>query len=182
MARMGMAKTSLRVFICLILATIFDFCAHGPQGVFPNFDGRILVLCFLAGVLLYTARRWIPWKRSLFAGAFCLTYCLLYRPALAYFCPLPLAYVTVYLGLTRPRKLPVLKGDYSYGIYLYSWPIQMTLAYTLEDSNSWALNAALALPITLALAMVSWHCVERPFLRLKRFIVKKPLHSAVLEI
>ena len=54
-------------------------------------------------------------------------------------------------------------GDYSYGIYIYAFPLQ-GLAIWLWGPMGPALNIALALPMTLICAVASWHWVERPAL------------------
>jgi peptidoglycan/LPS O-acetylase OafA/YrhL len=57
-------------------------------------------------------------------------------------------------------------GDYSYGVYVYAFPLQQTLVERLPSLQPLALFA-LALPCTLAVAMLSWHALERPALALK---------------
>jgi len=59
-------------------------------------------------------------------------------------------------------------GDFSYGLYLYSFPIQQLLVqqcHTLKAPFSLFL---LALPLTIGIAVCSWYFVEKPFLRRKR--------------
>lgn len=58
-------------------------------------------------------------------------------------------------------------GDYSYGLYVYAFPIQQMLIYRWPQGSSAALFWA-AFPLTLALAVLSWHLVEVRMLRLKR--------------
>jgi peptidoglycan/LPS O-acetylase OafA/YrhL len=57
-------------------------------------------------------------------------------------------------------------GDYSYGLYVYSFPIQQTIVYVMPESSPMLLFA-LAMLITLAIAALSWHIVEKPMLGLK---------------
>lgn len=64
-------------------------------------------------------------------------------------------------GIRRYNRL----GDYSYGTYIYAFPMQQLMALvgmTLPFSNM-----AAALPLTLVCAILSWHLIERPALRLK---------------
>jgi peptidoglycan/LPS O-acetylase OafA/YrhL len=58
-------------------------------------------------------------------------------------------------------------GDFSYGIYIYGFFVQQTIAHYLKTDGRPLLNFSLALPVTLLLAASSWHIVEKPFLRLK---------------
>lgn len=54
-------------------------------------------------------------------------------------------------------------GDYSYGIYIYAFPVQVT-AHQLWPELSVTGMYVVAMPITLALAVVSWTFVESPAL------------------
>lgn len=58
-------------------------------------------------------------------------------------------------------------GDLSYGIYIYAFPVQQTLIWTLRDRMPWSALLLLTLATTLALAFASWHLVEKRALRLK---------------
>src|SRR5205823_1760511 len=57
-------------------------------------------------------------------------------------------------------------GDYSYGLYVYSFPIQQTIVYVMPEVSP-LLLFALAMLLTLAVAALSWHMVEKPLLGLK---------------
>jgi peptidoglycan/LPS O-acetylase OafA/YrhL len=58
-------------------------------------------------------------------------------------------------------------GDYSYGVYIYAFPCQQ-LAQHLFGPMTPLTNIALAAPVTLLCAILSWHFVEGPALRLAR--------------
>lgn len=81
------------------------------------------------------------------------------------------AVCTIYLGKYAPPRL-VLREDYSYGVYLFAWPIQQVVVATALPIG-WALNpyslAAAAILLTFCVAAVSWHVIEKPALRLKRW-------------
>ncbi len=84
---------------------------------------------------------------------------------------LPAAYVTIYLGLLNPYKISLLsKGDYSYGLYLYGFPIQQALASMGPEVHHWWLNPLLAWPCALAVAIVSWKFIESPALSLRKHL------------
>ena len=57
-------------------------------------------------------------------------------------------------------------GDYSYGVYVYSFPIQQTLVQRIPGIDPMPLFG-LGLALSLAVAAVSWHYLERPALGLK---------------
>lgn len=50
-------------------------------------------------------------------------------------------------------------GDYSYGFYIFAYPVQQTLIHFYPGMRPYE-NMFTAMPITLLLAMVSWHLVE----------------------
>jgi len=56
-------------------------------------------------------------------------------------------------------------GDYSYGTYIYAFPVQQLVAnWGITDPLT---NIAIALPVTLVCAVLSWHFVELVALNLK---------------
>lgn len=57
-------------------------------------------------------------------------------------------------------------GDYSYGLYLWGFPMQQVVAHHLPTIAPLA-NAALSLPLAALLAIASWHGIEKPALTLK---------------
>jgi peptidoglycan/LPS O-acetylase OafA/YrhL len=58
-------------------------------------------------------------------------------------------------------------GDFSYGLYIYGFPVQQAVAHVLGAGHGWATNLALSLPIATALAIASWHGIEKRALRRK---------------
>jgi len=56
------------------------------------------------------------------------------------------------------------RGDLSYGLYLYAFPIQQWLVHQYGDSLTPITLFLAAFPITILLAAISWRFIERPFL------------------
>jgi peptidoglycan/LPS O-acetylase OafA/YrhL len=132
--------------------------------------GDGVVMCFLFGVLAYNFRDVIPSSRIIALLAFLAAAWLFLLPDGWFLAPLPVAYVVVFLGLTNPRRIAILEsGDYSYGIYLYAFPIQQAVIATgLLPRNGWVQLAA-SIPLILLLAVCSWHLWEKHWLKLRRF-------------
>lgn len=63
-------------------------------------------------------------------------------------------------------------GDYSYGLYIYAFPIQGLVAWAFGSVGP-GLHILLATPPVLLLSVASWHLVEDPALRL----LKRPQHA-----
>jgi peptidoglycan/LPS O-acetylase OafA/YrhL len=70
-----------------------------------------------------------------------------------------LAYAALALALRAPELR--LGGDYSFGLYIYGWPVAQTLVQAFPGIAPGALALA-SLAATLPLAVASWHLVERP--------------------
>jgi peptidoglycan/LPS O-acetylase OafA/YrhL len=89
-----------------------------------------------------------------------------------------LVYVALYSNSSWVRaaltnRFLVYTGTISYGLYLLH-KIPFNLGETLRLNE----HPALALPVLLVacygIAALSWGCLEKPFLRLKRFFETKP--------
>lgn len=133
---------------------------------------RLLVMSFVYGMVIHAYRAWLPFHNALTLLALLISYYLLSSHDMSYFAPLVIAYATVGIGLLNPpRSKLLLSGDYSYGIYLYGWPIEQTYVYLFPESmRIWYLNMLFSLPITILLAVFSWHCIEKHVLKLKRYL------------
>jgi peptidoglycan/LPS O-acetylase OafA/YrhL len=68
-------------------------------------------------------------------------------------------------GSVAARALARL-GDYSYGVYIYAFPVQQSTLYLLPSLPMTA-YVLLSLALTFALAAASWHFIENPALRHK---------------
>lgn len=66
-------------------------------------------------------------------------------------------------------------GDFSYGIYLYGFPLQQTVNALATSRLTPLQNALISIPLALLLGVVSWRLIERRALALKpRRMVAKP--------
>jgi peptidoglycan/LPS O-acetylase OafA/YrhL len=138
----------------------------------PNpsiFGGPSLVISFVAGLVLYRFREQIAWSRLfclIMAGFSLLLWSI---PHGLRFAAFPSAYVTVYLGLLNPpRSRIILSGDYSYGLYLYGFPIQQAIVSIGPNLRIWHLNLILSVPCATLVAFGSWWLVEKPVLNRRK--------------
>jgi peptidoglycan/LPS O-acetylase OafA/YrhL len=136
-----------------------------------HFTGPLLVLCFLAGLTLYLYKDRIVWSFEICAAALIASFLMLWIGRyFDYLAITTVSYVTVYVGLTNFRRLPIIKGaDYSYGMYLYGFVIQQLFA-DLTAPRFWWLNALVCIPLAALFAAFSWHFVEKPAQRLKKHL------------
>lgn len=142
----------------LVIARLPD---AGPLAMFQS--AAVLFGAFMCGASLYLWRDRVPLDgRIAWASAALLVAAALFGvfkeaspPALAYLC--------LFGSL---RAWPRLRDDWSYGVYLWAFPIQQVLVVTGLGALWWS-NAALGTLATLAAAALSWRLVEKPALGLK---------------
>ena len=136
---------------------------EGVQGKPDALGFRALSMVFMAGAL---AAQWRGHLRVSHLGlAVLVLACVLVHDTRAFF---PLAVVaTSYASYWFAYALPALPWprhlDYSYGLFLYGFPVQQAL-FAGSARMDPLLNFALAAPLALGVAAASWHLLERPVL------------------
>jgi peptidoglycan/LPS O-acetylase OafA/YrhL len=179
-----LALTAIMVVVTAVLIGLNTFSDFGLDG-FPH-TGATITYYFFMGMLMFHWKKYITasWKYFVLASA--AGYALIGFHHTIYLAPLFVSYVTVFLGV---RGLPELKWlktrDYSYGVYLYGFPITqaiLALVPTLRG-HGYALFVV-ATACTLAFAATSWHTIERRALALKSILpemmtAKRPLEPTL---
>ena len=90
-----------------------------------------------------------------------------------------LLFYVAYIPSGKIRKFNEV-GDYSYGIYIYAFPIQQSIAAIIPNVSVPTM-ILLSFAITFVLAYFSWHIVEKRFLRMKNnyIVVEKAFRNAL---
>ncbi len=137
----------------------FPYEFHVSQGF------RLTSLFFGGATVLVLADR-VPHSKwlALLAAVALVADFLLPRPLMAVYAA-ALVYLVLWFAYAR---LPALRfynrvGDYSYGTYVYAFPIGQCVAAAFPGATATVI-ALIALPITLAFAIPSWHLLEKPML------------------
>jgi len=78
----------------------------------------------------------------------------------------PAIFLTFGLATSAAARALAGLGDYSYGVYIYAFPVQQSVLY-LYPSLPMAAYVGLSMAITFALAAASWHWIERRALAFK---------------
>jgi peptidoglycan/LPS O-acetylase OafA/YrhL len=162
--------------VCLAMLVVAP--PDSPRGISPHgveLIANALRPCgaFACGVLLWTERDRIPRSGWLVALA-----------ALSILAPLPsgarsaidliaVPYLVVVIGSRRPGRLHKLiaLGDVSYGVYIYSFPIQQVLAQYIAGITPVGM-LALSTPASWVLGLASWHLIERHALGWRRRFIR----------
>lgn len=120
-------------------------------------------LPFVSGMALYCYRQRIKLRVIWFLPLVALTMWAYQTPYFFECFTLAWTYLIFYLGFATNDWVDKYNriGDYSYGVYIYAFPVQEILAHQVTGIGP--INMMLsALPITLIPAVFSWHCIEKP--------------------
>ncbi len=158
-------RTANMALIVLAAIAFWDYRSLPFLGEMP-FSGRLLT-SFAIGAFLFVNAKFIPVGWPILVGAVML-YAGLFGGA---FHSWMFGFVLGYgiLVLAFCARLPNMDrlGDFSYGTYLYAFPVQQMLASVRPEWGAYQ-NMAAALPLTLALGVGSWHLIEKRAIRLAR--------------
>lgn len=176
--RRGFLAVFLIVSIGVALTASFGFLAPTRLDT-TRFAGWFLVYLFLVGVALWVYAEHVRLDGRLFVLFGGLYVLLMATKTSDFLAGLCLAYCVVYVGMMRFAWFDrLLKADLSYGLYLYGYPITQALAFFLLPHLDGASKGAklatimsLALVGTIAFAAASWTFIEKPALKLKRFVL-----------
>lgn len=158
-----------RLSILITSAVILGFAQHymvSKQIV--NLDILFFISTFFVGANFYNLRRYIPLSWLLLGLALAATplvkdsvIYVLYLPMVVTYSVMVLAYRLN--GYVRSYNQI---GDYSYGLYIYAFPIQQSLVHCFQlDFMPLVIASTL---LTLPIAMLSWRFIESPALRYKQ--------------
>jgi peptidoglycan/LPS O-acetylase OafA/YrhL len=129
-----------------------------------------LFAAFVVGAALYSVRDWVflRWDLAALAVAGIVVAGIVGGPWPDLACVTLAPYLVLCLAYRTAAyvRLPRWFGDYSYGVYVYAFPVQQVISQLVTPHSGWILFL-LAMPVTFGLAVLSWHFVERPALDLK---------------
>jgi peptidoglycan/LPS O-acetylase OafA/YrhL len=149
---------------------------HDMPEITRPLPGPLLVMSFIAGVSVYL------YRERLSSGIFTIISLIIVNLVILdlhgfwqFFAPITIAWLVGCIGTLNPRRLTILRGaDYSYGLYLYGYPIEQTVVYIFPHMLSPVFTAVTALIAASFFAAFSWHFVEKPALKLKTTVGTQP--------
>ncbi len=129
----------------------------------------VILPSFLLGMIAYQWKHVLPARPYLLIAAIAsaIGACWLNRHLANFVFAPALAYVTFYAAFSDVRPLQSLfsRGDFSYGTYLYAFPIQQILFATWGHALSFPIFIVLSMALSLLAGLCSWHAVEKHFIR-----------------
>lgn len=164
----GLCTRRIALGITVIVLFLVFALVPGSFPMTPDAKAtREVTWLFALGALAYAWRAAIPLS---LAGAFLALVAIVATEGTlrSLLHPLLLGYALLVAAYHPRLRWPAFNrlGDYSYGTYVYAFPIQQTLARLLPGIGPWEMLAG-ALPLTLAAAALSWHLLEKPALAVK---------------
>lgn len=132
---------------------------------FPRF--LIFLFLFQLGAVFYCYRDKIFFNNFLLFVAVFIIFPLNYFGIIKYWVLLIWPGLVIYLGTCFNENIVKKYGDFSYGVYIYAFPIQQALAFILFGKVNIYIYMLLAYGATLAISALSWRFIEKPALSLK---------------
>ncbi|MEX0286390.1 MAG: acyltransferase family protein [Paracoccaceae bacterium] len=158
---LGLSRWGLRVLTLTALTGIISLWADALPSRLATF--LPLFFAFSVGMAAHhfsDRLRLSPWGGF---AAICATFIL----------PEPLSVIAVCYGaISLALCIPPIRlsGDYSYGLYIYGWPVAQTVVHLLPGIGPIPLTA-LSLALTVPFSILSWHTVEHPTLTRRKALV-----------
>ncbi len=124
---------------------------------------------FAIGSLLYAHREKVIYSDKLALVALIIFVLSPLSPGQFYLRLLTLPYLVIYLACIKTKHMYKFAkyGDLSYGMYIYAWPVQQSI-FALQGTNMNPIKMTiLAFPIIILLSYLSWHLIEKRFIKLK---------------
>lgn len=171
--------------IMLLFEAFHDFGDRAPLAYLIGLpkDALRLTALFLAGSLFYSFRDSVAYGTGRVASmvALALIVCLFNSTTATLALPVLGGYLIFWFAFLDGT--PLLNAinnrtDLSYGIYLYAWPVQSLLIKSVPGITPWSV-ILLTTMATVCLALLSWHFIEAPSLKLKRLKTRPedPAHA-----
>lgn len=168
-------SSSARACLTLFVYGVLWYLAEGVVAV-SGFLTQLhaLSMPFVFGIAFYVWRAHIPlssWGILATCGLAALSRnTIWYEVSLS----LAIAYMTFWLAYVPAGMLRIYNrlGDYSYGIYIYAFPVQGWTVWTFGSQTALE-NIIYATPPTLILAILSWHLIEYPCQRASPAVTRR---------
>ncbi len=132
---------------------------------------------FTAGACLWSYRAVIPFDVRVRLGAWAGTLVIIATGTYPFLAPVLLPFAIIALAASAPWRACDCFGDFSYGLYLYHYPIQQLFIAGQLRAPSPGLFFVQTVAATLPFAWLSWHGIEQPALRLKRLAPPRPISA-----
>jgi peptidoglycan/LPS O-acetylase OafA/YrhL len=151
------------VLVGFILATALYFAGRG--GFYTD-----LFRYFSAGMVFYLFRKEIKLNGWIAAASFIIMVLTAKNGYFEYSLSVFGTYLIFYLAFASKVKFHNFGkyGDFSYGIYIYAFPIQQIMTQVFNNQLTPLENFLFSFPVTLIFAVLSWYLIEKQALKYKK--------------
>jgi peptidoglycan/LPS O-acetylase OafA/YrhL len=152
---------------------LYAFDCVNPDGFrqcfpYPGMKDLVLLcLFFSAGCVCFLYREKIPHSTPALVISLVALVVSLPVGVFGLIAPIAMTYAFLWLAFTLPFGRFDTKGDFSYGAYIYAFPVQQGLALLRIQEEGFGLYFTCSLLLTSVLAFLSYRLIEAPCLRLK---------------
>ncbi|MEY2501597.1 MAG: hypothetical protein QOI07_1931 [Verrucomicrobiota bacterium] len=184
-ALVGVLRRARFAFVILYggLWALYAFSFLDPEHFHQCFANRyfkpllFLGLYFSAGSVCYLYRNSIPASKKLFVACLGLLTAGLLFDSSELVAPITITYASLCLAFWLPIRRFDCHGDFSYGTYIYAFPVQQGLVLLGLHQKGLAVFFGASIIVTLLFAVLSYHGIERPSLRWRhvKFRWRNPL-------
>ena len=174
--RRGAFAAFCGVFFILSVVAVQSFDVHAAAHTLTGNPWANLFRfgsCFLFGALCFVFRDKVKLNGYAVLVGLCAAYLLRAFHVYEIVAIVVFGYAILWLALVPSGKVRCFNrlGDYSYGIYIWHWPIIQTLiAFNPDISTGWLflVSASVILPVSA----VSWHLIEKPALNARPVVAR----------
>jgi peptidoglycan/LPS O-acetylase OafA/YrhL len=172
---LGILNKQRIIVICLFtflwLAYLIDIGIPGfASRVFPYFSDVYVLrmtMYFLAGATYFLFMENIIVSKKIFLVAIVLTIISLKSNFYLLIAPLTLPYILFLLAFKLPFSSFDNYGDFSYGLYIYAFPIQQMLSFFQLNTRGFTLYFTLSVLVSIIPSVLSYYLIEKPCLKFK---------------
>ena len=193
LAAIGVLRHARSVVLGLFVALwgLYAFDCLDPDGFwkcFPYPGMKLLVmLClfFSAGCLCFLYREKIPHSTAIFVISLAVLGGSLPLKIFGLIAPVAMTYAFLWLAFALPFGRFDRKGDFSYGTYIYAFPVQQGMALLGLQEKGFALYFISSLLLTSFFAFLSYRLIEAPCLRWKSVAIfprRRLAGSAIVQL
>ncbi|MBT2658617.1 acyltransferase [Bacillus sp. ISL-18] len=155
--------------LCLVATSLKEF-THGIWYLEYLYKYVSLFVYFNAGALFYLFRKEIKLDSRLAITSLIGVIVGTYLGFFDYVFPVLGTYLLFFLSFQTNLQFSNFTkyGDFSYGLYIFAFPIQQTVTHYFNNQLSPVENFIISLPITLIISILSWHLIEKNAMKLKK--------------
>lgn len=178
-------KKSIKIIVILLFIVSYALTVFHPDffnGAFRkmelNSSSFYNLMCFFTAgmVLTYLDTKSRKTENILIILSFIILVLSIYMGIFIYTCYVTVPILVILLGKKSTKyinRLGEVVGDTSYGIYIYSFPIQQALVYFFKPDTT--VLFILSLPLSVLFGYISWHLIEKKALGYKDLLAKKAI-------